>query len=77
MPVPGQEFSDAASRVVGDAEEQVSEIVLRVEAVELGVLDIAEGLGELRLAGELSHGGIWVYVFHRRLVAMATTDVVL
>ena len=39
LPVPGQEFSDAASRVVGDAEEQVSEIVLRVEAVELGALD--------------------------------------
>src|SRR3974390_3891171 len=39
LPVPGEEFSEAASRVVGEAEEQVSEIVLRVEAVELGALD--------------------------------------
>jgi len=77
LPAPGQKFGDAPRRMIGDAGEHVGEIVLRVEAVELGVLDIAEGLGELRLAGELSHGGIWVYVFHRRLVAMATTDVVL
>jgi len=35
----GQEFGDAASRVVGNAGEHVGEIVLRVEAVELGALD--------------------------------------
>src|ERR1700746_3476418 len=38
-PVPGQEFGDAASWVVGDAGEPIGEIVLRVEAVELGALD--------------------------------------
>jgi hypothetical protein len=37
LPVQGQEFSDAASRVVGDADEHVSEMVLRVEAVELAL----------------------------------------
>src|ERR1700756_5780320 len=39
LPVPGQEFGDAASWVVGDAGEPIGEIVLRVEAVELGALD--------------------------------------
>src|ERR1700740_1119023 len=39
LPVPGQEFGDAASWVVGDAGEPIGEIVLRVEAVELGAVD--------------------------------------
>jgi hypothetical protein len=39
LPVPRQEFGDAPRRVVGNAGEHVGEIVLRVEAVELGALD--------------------------------------
>ena len=39
MPVPGQEFGNAPRRMVGDADEHVGEIVLRVETVELGTLD--------------------------------------
>jgi hypothetical protein len=38
LPVPGQEFGDAAGRVVGDAGEHVGKVVLRIEAVELGGL---------------------------------------
>jgi hypothetical protein len=37
LPVPRQEFSDAASRVVGDADEHVREIVLRVEPLSLAL----------------------------------------
>ena len=39
MPVPGQEFGNAPCRMIGDAGEQVGDIVLRVESVELGALD--------------------------------------
>ena len=39
MPIPGQEFGNAPRRMVGDADEHVGEIVLRVETVELGTLD--------------------------------------
>jgi hypothetical protein len=37
--VPGQEFGDAPRRMVGNAGEHDGEIVLRVEAVELGAFD--------------------------------------
>ena len=37
MPVPGQEFGNASCRI-GDAGEEVGDIVLRVESVELGAL---------------------------------------
>jgi hypothetical protein len=39
MPVPRQEFGDAPSRVVGDPVEDVGEVMLRINAVELGGLD--------------------------------------
>ena len=39
MPVPGQEFGNAPRRVVSDADEQVGEVVLRIETVELGTFD--------------------------------------
>jgi hypothetical protein len=39
LPVPGQEFGNAPRRMIGDAGEQVGNIMLRVESVELGALD--------------------------------------
>ena len=39
LPVPGQEFGDAAGRVVGDTGEHVSKEVLWIETVELGAFD--------------------------------------
>src|SRR5438045_4006642 len=36
LPVPGQEFGNAPRRMVGDAGEQVGDVVVRVESVELG-----------------------------------------
>jgi hypothetical protein len=39
LPVPGQEFGNAPRRVVSNAGEHVSEVVLRVATVELGVFD--------------------------------------
>src|SRR5215467_10762908 len=39
LPAPGQEFGNAPRRMIGDTGEHVGEIVLRVEAVELGALD--------------------------------------
>jgi hypothetical protein len=35
----GQEFGNAPSGVVGDSSEHVGEVMLRVEAVELGAFD--------------------------------------
>ena len=87
MPVPGQEFSDEASRVVGDAEEQVSEIVLRVEAVELGALDqriersgaAAAGIGAgkqiiLAANGDTAQGALGGIVVERQPAVIETTD---
>ena len=39
MPVPGQEFGNAPRRVVSNAGEHVSEVVLRIETVELSAFD--------------------------------------
>src|ERR1700746_3632693 len=36
LPVPGQEFGNAPRRVISNASEHVSEVVLRIETVELG-----------------------------------------
>jgi len=36
FPVPGQQIGDLARRVIGDPGEHVGEILLGVEAVELG-----------------------------------------
>jgi len=38
LPVPGQEFGDAPRRMIGDAGEQVGDVVVWVESVELGAL---------------------------------------
>jgi hypothetical protein len=51
LPVPGQEFGDAPRRVVGNADEHLGEIVLRVEAVELGAFDQRIERGAETLAG--------------------------
>ena len=39
MPVPGQEFGDAARRVISNAGEHIGEVVLWIETAELGAFD--------------------------------------
>jgi hypothetical protein len=39
LPVPGQEFGDAAGRMVGNAGEHIGEVMLRIESVKLGAFD--------------------------------------
>ena len=51
MPVPGQEFGNAPRWMIGDAGEQIGEIVLRVEAVELGAFDQRVDRGGAAAAG--------------------------
>jgi hypothetical protein len=37
LPVPGQEFGDASSRMIGDAGEHIGDMVLRVETLSLAL----------------------------------------
>ena len=51
MPVPGQEFGNAARRMVRNAGEHVGEIVLWIETVELGAFDQRVDRGGAAAAG--------------------------
>jgi hypothetical protein len=62
LPVPGQEFGNAPRRVVSDADEQVGEVVLRIEAVELGAFDQRINRGGAAAASirrDLMMPGVW------------------
>jgi hypothetical protein len=37
LPIPGQEFGDAPRRVIGDAGEQVGNVVVRLRALSLAL----------------------------------------
>lgn len=51
MPVPGQEFCDAASWVIANAGEHVGKVVPRIEAIELGAFDQRVDRGGTATAG--------------------------
>jgi hypothetical protein len=62
LPVPGQEFGDAPCRMVGDAVEQVGDVVLRVESVELGALNQGinrRGAASAGIRRDLMMPGVW------------------
>jgi hypothetical protein len=53
--MPGQPLSDLPGRVVGDAGEDVGKIVLRVEAIEFGSLELFAG-------NRIAEAACWAHV---------------